>query len=274
MLLPSAFACEGSSVSSQILHSSSASTRARLPMASPRHRRTLSSDIYNTCHALQNRLLSNLSYSPRSTVYTPALLPSPIIQPSTNIHPSVKPQSAKQPTRGFAKEVSQESPRSSKKRCRPVSDDDSLETTAINDAPSTPKRQRITPPYLPLGITSEDFDDLSHKTTTSEGICGQPSSAISVPLLRRTGSSKPLLRPHSPMLSASTYSTSLVALLKEKFSLRQDVCSSSEPDPQSMDERLRSLIATAAMARGQTIRKEMVIRRRGRRERKSSESLW
>jgi len=60
----------------------------------------------------------------------------------------------------------------------------------------------------------------------------------------------------------------------EKFSLHETAWSDLQPTPGDLDDKWRSLMAVAETARGRKLRREMVIRRGGRRERKSLEGIW
>ena len=65
-------------------------------------------------------------------------------------------------------------------------------------------------------------------------------------------------------LSPMTYSSSLVSLIREKLSLGGE---GWEGRTEGIDQRWRVLLAQAEAGRGLKVRREMVIRRGGRRER-------
>lgn len=283
MLLPSAFPCDGSILHSPVIHTQSASTYGSPTMAS-RHRRTISSDIFTTCRALQNRLSANMAQSSFCASRAPTLLPSPTLSLSANI-PSAKSLGAKQPSKKPSSKIRitvetrdtilQEPLRGTKKRRRSVSDDEARDSTTgeASNAPSTPKRQRMAPLSLPLGLQREDFEDLSQSPPADRALCDRSPNAFPASAVKPSGRVKTSPRAQST-LSPSTYSTSLATLILGKLSLREEAFKDFESSTGDMDDRWRSWIAAAEMARGRRIRREMVIRRGGRRERKGLDGIW
>ena len=275
MLLPSAFPCVGPLLTPQVVHPSSASTYRSTAVPS-KHRRTISSDIYTTCRALQDRLSSNFSHSPLRALCSPTLLPSPAIQATPEkpvvIQPDARPS---RPPSARQSALGPESPRSAKKRRRSINDDEDRDSSSESDgnAPSTPKRQCIAPPSIPLGLLSQDFDGLSRTPVADKALCYR-SPDILAPVVKPSACTNAPCDTYSTTLSPSSYSSSLVALILEKFSLREEVWKDLEPSSGSMDDRWRSLMTAAEMARGRRIRREMVIRRGGKRERKNLDGLW
>lgn len=278
MLLPSAFPCDGALLSSRIFEASSALTYPSSSLRS-RHQRAISSDIYTTCRTLQGRLSSNISQSPSQTLCAPTLLPSPTLHPTieashtkhAGLNSSIKSRHAESAPR----RKSQGPSRGAKKRRRSISDDetrDSVSEINVNDAPSTPKRQRIAPPSLPLGLLSQDFDDLSRTPATDDKLSSRPANSPAT--LHPDAQSRAQPYAQSTALSSPTYSSALVSLIMEKFSLRETAWKDLQSTPGDLDDRWRSLMAIAEMARGRKLRREMVIRRGGRRERKSLEGIW
>jgi len=283
MLLPSAFPCDGQLLSSHVFEASSASTYPSSPLRS-RHQRTISSDIYTTCRTLQGRLSSNISQSPLRTLRAPTLLPSPTLDTTAKTphskHFGPESSTKSQHAVSAVQQTSRGPPRGTKKRRRSISDHESRDSASenINNMPSTPKRQRIAPPSLPLGLVPQDFDNLSHTPATDDILSSRPPNSPATPFAKAT------IHPEAPYcarsyaqstaLSPSTYSSALVSLIVEKFSLRETAWSALQPTPGDLDDRWRSLMAAAELARGRKIRREMHIRRGGRRERKSLEGIW
>jgi len=282
MLLPSAFPCDGPLLSSHVVEASSASIYPSSSLHS-RHQRTISSDIYTTCRTLQGRLSSNILQSPSRTLFAATLLPSPTLHPT--VEPShtkssgLKSSSKSRHAGSAARQTSRGPPRGAKKRRRSISDDESRDSVSesIDNAPSTPKRQRIAPPSLPLGLVPQDFDNLSRTPATDYILSSRPPNTPATPF------AKAIIHPdaqhcaqtcaQSTALSPSIYSA-LVSLIMEKFSLHETAWSDLQPTPGDLDDKWRSLMAVAETARGRKLRREMVIRRGGRRERKSLEGIW
>ena len=266
MLLPSPFPCEGPSKSSQVICYSSVSTYIPPPMAS-RHRPTISADIYTTCRALQDRISTNLSQSPLRSLCTPTLLPSPAMKPSAKSpiakSPSAKSSSHRSHAPRATTHIPQAPSRGSNKRRRSISDTETRDSMieSKGHAPSTPKRQRIAPPSLPLGLVSQDFDELLSKTEPDTILPHRSRQSIDAPVFKPLGHAR---APSYTQLSPSAYSSSLVSLILEKFSLREDAWTDLESRPMTLDDRWRSLMSAAELDRGSRVRREMVIRRGGR----------
>ena len=141
--------------------------------------------------------------------------------------------------------------------------------------PSTPKRQRLAPPSIPLGLSPGDFDRLEGLRESPVA----PTSPAELPLeaKRQNPTPRNLRRRSRPVLAVttvnpSTYSSSLVSSIVQKLSLGEEWQTGSQSREETIDERWRQLLAGAEMARGLKIRRDMVIRR-GRRERTSLEAL-
>lgn len=241
-----------------------------------RHQRTISSDIYTTCRALQGRLSSNISHSPLRTFCVPTLLPSPTLNTGAKMFHTKssgpKSSSKSQHTGSVAQQTLQIPPRGARKRRRSISDHESHDSVRENTdhAPLTPKRQRIAPPSLPLGLVPQDFDNLSCTPATDTVLVNRPSNSPTTPVAKATTH----LKAQSTALSPSTYSSALVSLIVEKFSLREKVLGDLQSTTGGLDDRWRSVMAAAEMARSRNVRREMVIRRGGKRERKSLEGIW
>lgn len=239
------------------------------PPQSPIHRRasSITSDIYTSCRALQSRLTTNLSQSPLRAFRTPTLLPSPAFTTDQNTL-RIKEGKAK------PAQIRPQTPaRGARKRRRSVSDDESRDSVkeALCNGPSTPKRQRMAPPSIPLGLSLGDFDNLE-SSPRSPG--SRPRNrTIATP----SGPSKPSKRKSRPSLSVATvnpatYSSSLVSLIVQKLSLNEESWNGRESGKEDIDGRLRLLLSEAERVRGLRVRREMVIRR-GRRERTSLGAL-
>ncbi|KAG9247520.1 hypothetical protein BJ878DRAFT_492212 [Calycina marina] len=159
MLLPSAIACEGSAT--QIRYK--ASLLASPPLSPPS---STHPTIYSTCCALQSMLSNRL----------PPPLPSP---PTTHAEMPASPfklrlrtrndeTSSSQPPRKKITKRAAAPPRGINKRRRAVGDDmsrsmpeqDASDSDEEAMAPSTPKRMRIAPEVLPLGLERSDFHRL------------------------------------------------------------------------------------------------------------------
>lgn len=267
MLLQSAFLCEGPVQSSHTLSNSRAISMTSPPQ-SPIHRRTssITSDIYTSCRALQSRLSTNLSHSSLRALRTPTLLPSP------SFPTDPKNLRAKEGKPEPAQILPQTPPRGARKRRRSVSNDESRDSAeeASRNGPSTPKRQRVAPPSIPLGLSLGDFDKLE---SSPRSLVSRPlSKAVATPLVR-SKPTKPSKRDARPSLSVATinpatYSSSLVSLIVQKLSLNEENWNGRDSGKEDIDERWRQLLAEAERARGLRVRREMVIRR-GRRERTS-----
>lgn len=279
MLQPSVFPCDGALLSSHIFEGSSASTYPSSPLRS-RHQRTISSDIYTTCRTLQGRLCSNISQSPSQKLCAPTLLPSPTLHATTEASHTkcagLKSSSKPRHAGGAARQTSQGPPRGAKKRRRSINDDESRDSVSENtdNAPSTPKRQRIAPPCIPLGLVPQDFDNLSRTPATDDVLSSRPPISLATPFAKAKIHPDAQSCAQSTTSSPSAYSSALVSLIIQKFSLRETAWSDLQPTLGDRDDRWRSLMAVAEMARGRKLRREMVIRRGGKRERKSLEGLW
>lgn len=263
MLLPSAFLCEGPAQSRTNPHHARAQSMTS-PPAPPTHRRTsstITSDIYTSCRALQSRLSANLSHSPLQAPHTPTLLPSPVFTAGATA------MRAREGKPKPAPERPQTPPRGARKRRRSISDDkghESIRGETCN-GPSTPKRQRLAPPSIPLGLSPGDFDGLERLPKSPK----PPHQSTNAVVVRP----KALKRTARPNLSVATinpytYPSSLVSLIIQKLSLNEEGLNWVESKKEDIDERWRSLLAESETARGQKVRREMVIRR-GRRERRS-----
>lgn len=125
--------------------------------------------MYSTCRALQSLLTSNLatlSPSPK-IIRAPPHLGSPIVLTSGPRAPPKKSKSHTLQNAKITKPQPHTPPRSNNnnhlKRRRSVGDNACPARDQENfphSRPSTPKRQRICPPTLPLGLERADFDAL------------------------------------------------------------------------------------------------------------------
>jgi hypothetical protein len=180
MLLPSALTCETTSSSA----TTTAATRTRYqsallfasPPLSPPPTSSSSthpaiSNLYSTCRALQSMLApspppTQLPSPPTTHSETVAALSSPF-----KLRLRARPSSAAAP-RKISKRAPAAPPRGINKRRRALADDLSREAfdeedeerttifTSTIDRPSTPKRMRVAPEVLPLGLDRADFQSL------------------------------------------------------------------------------------------------------------------
>ncbi|KAL8821120.1 MAG: hypothetical protein Q9191_007376 [Dirinaria sp. TL-2023a] len=268
MLLPSAFPYEGPNPRSATFSHRMRTPSVTSPRASSRHHQhqrassTISSDIYSTCLALQTRITTNTPQSPLPQNLPAA--PAPLLQPSPTfrINPSgAKPSSTakrytSKPSLPQQSQTQHLAPLSStRKRRRSSISDDHRETCDRDDdggekkprcsAPSTPKRPRLAPPSLPLGLSRADFDSPPLRTAPPPKSASVPSS-LALDLFsspRPSSSSTPTIAegkktemiPRSRILTPATYSSSLVALLLKQLSLRE------HPWPRLRENRMQML---------------------------------
>ena len=216
MLLPSALDC---APGIQPMRSVYTTSTMLSPPPSQHPPATSSANIFTTCRALQSLITTNLT-SPHTIAKSscaPPSLASPIALAPTS-HPYTQ-RSTQAPR-------SQTPPRASRKR--PRSDFDNEKNSAPKQeqedtVPSTPKRQRLCPPTLPLSHERADFDALQEQAAAIP-IPTTPNA----PLRRR----RPL-SPHPNRFAASPSanpdnedwcspdSSALVSLILHKLRLRQ-----------------------------------------------------
>ncbi len=167
MLLPSAFDCAPHTHPSCSLYAP-APTLLSPPSASrPCPTSPVSSNIYSACRSLQSLITTNLPSTP-STISrqsrTQPQLASPIaLMSGTSAHSrkQLRPQTPQCATKILQPQTPRTPPRASRKRRRSLcEDDDSPSRDQENILPSTPKRQRLCPPSIPLGLMPTDFDAL------------------------------------------------------------------------------------------------------------------
>jgi hypothetical protein len=171
MLLPSALSCDASSNIPNTRYQSA--LFASPPLSPPTSSHPAITNLYSTCRALQSMLTipSQLPSPPTVHAETPSLpfklrlRSRKADDSSTNLTPRKK----------IAKRAHALPPRGINKRRRAVEDDMSRDTEDADheeDAmePSTPKRMRLAPEVLPLGLDRSDFHTLSlQKIEHSEG---------------------------------------------------------------------------------------------------------
>ena len=171
MLLPSALSCDASSNIPNTRYQSA--LFASPPLSPPTSSHPAITNLYSTCRALQSMLTipSQLPSPPTIHAETPSLpfklrlRARKADDSSTNLTPRRK----------IAKRAHALPPRGINKRRRAVDDDMSRDTEDADheeDAmePSTPKRMRLAPEVLPLGLDRSDFHTLSlQKIEQSEG---------------------------------------------------------------------------------------------------------
>ena len=191
-----------------------------------------------TCRTLQS-LLGNVSPQPMAPkqTFAPRSLQSPIeFLPSSRA--KINKSQNLTPSRGANKRRREDTPQSDK------------ENTA-SDKYSTPKRQRKTPPSLPLGLAQADFDALE-----------TPATPTSVP--------KP--EPEKESIENGEWNSEddgkLVALVLEKLMLKKsdwdDCAKRLGKGKDSIGERWRILVGEG----------EVGLRRGGRKARPSIEGAW
>ncbi|KAI9805145.1 MAG: hypothetical protein M1825_000979 [Sarcosagium campestre] len=240
MLLPSALPCDarGSSATRPALISAP-SFPASPPlsdeeaMTSPRL-----NGLFSSCKALQSMLMiappGPVRRLRRTTAITPTGLSNPIALPLTPSPASPRPK---------ANRVAP--PRGANKRRRAPDDDDTENKVQRRDIPhdqlfSTPKRMRLAPPNLPLGLSSSDFEALE----------STPASQLN----SREG------LPERPLASQATADWSpaddraLVELVLEKLKLSKgdwaDCARALGRDQASVDERWKSLVGNGRIGLG------------------------
>lgn len=168
MLLPSALDC---APGIQPMRSVYTSSNAMLsPPPSHYHPASSPVNIFSTCRALQSLITTNLA--PPHTISKPSCA-SPSLASPIVMHPASRPHT-KTPVRtpqpyanaNATAPAPQTPPPASRKRRRSELDDEIDSTPAQRQehpAPSTPKRQRLCPPTLPLGLERADFDALQEQ---------------------------------------------------------------------------------------------------------------
>jgi hypothetical protein len=186
MLLPSAFACDSSSQSSTPKTRYQSRMRFASPPLSPPPPSTTGNppslnNLFTTCRALQSYLQpspipSQLPSPPITHAEVPALASSPFklrLRTRTRENEGLQ---AMTPRKRIAKRIPMQVPRGMNKRRRDDGDEMSRsmfeqqenttpipsdsEDEALELRPSTPKRQRIAPESLPLGLNRSDFHNL------------------------------------------------------------------------------------------------------------------
>ncbi|KAL6713191.1 hypothetical protein ACLMJK_009312 [Lecanora helva] len=220
MLLPSALDCAPGIQPMRSVYSASRD------MLSPQRRTTGShsstAPAFNACIALQSLLTSNISAPPTTTQVSnaPLALASPIDFTAEKATHKQKPKKLIQRLQdNYERTKTPLLPlQPSKKRRRSSSTSDDSSPTH-NPAPSTPKRQRLYPPTLPLGLNHTDFDALQ-----------QQEEAAAIPL-----PSTPLTHPphsHQSFIHNTTTTTNntaaeetedsaLIATILHKLRLKQ-----------------------------------------------------
>ncbi len=164
MLLPSALTCDSSNTQKYYHQPLYASP----PLSPPPSTHSTITNIYSTCRALQ----SMLTPPPATTQ-----LPSPPIAhaeapPSTSpfkLRLRARPNRPEEPSTHLAprKRIAKRAPpRGVNKRQRPIEDEGDDSSSEEEDVPvatagpSTPKRLRLAPEVLPLGLDRSDFHEL------------------------------------------------------------------------------------------------------------------
>ncbi|KAL3423722.1 DNA-binding protein [Phlyctema vagabunda] len=167
MLLPSALSCEASQQTPRTRYQSSLfASPPPSPQPSPQ---SAINGLFSTCRALQSML------SPQPT--QPTQLPSPPMQHAEIGSPFKLRLRARKSAECDAlprKRITKRNappPRGINKRRRSVDEVDSEEEECPNPEPvlpSTPKRLRLAPPVLPLGLERSDFHTLDTDTGKDE----------------------------------------------------------------------------------------------------------
>ena len=159
MLLPSAIDCVPFLYSPRSSHMHTATMLSPPPTyhspTSP------TSNIYGACRSLQSLITTKIPAT-TSSISKPSRAPPQLASPITFTSPK-QARSHSKKSRKIA--TPQTPPRPSRKRRRSLSDDEgpSDKENISTSNPSTPKRQRLYPPSLPLGLERADFDALQEQ---------------------------------------------------------------------------------------------------------------
>ena len=212
MLLPSALDCAPRIQSPRFYM---ASTAILSPPSSSCHSPTspVSSNIYSACRSLQSLITTGLPSTASSVSRPPRTQPhlaSPIALTSTSAHS----KQSRPRTKACTKIAQpQTPPRPSRKRRRSLSDDDGSshdQENIPNFKPSTPKRQRLCPPTLPLGLKRADFDALQEQAAN-----------IPIPTTPENRQEEDLLEASAQSEWSPLDDSALVSLILHKLRLRQ-----------------------------------------------------
>lgn len=245
MLLPSALDCAPGIQPIRSIY-----TTDTMLSPPPSHRQSINSpaNVFSTCRALQSLITTNLTPPPTiaKPSYTQTSLASPII-----LAPDNRKRSAQTPQPSTSTNAPQPKtpPPASRKRRRSDSDNENRpppnqNQNQVTTLPSTPKRQRLCPPTLPLGLSRADFSALQAE-----------AAAIpipSTPLRRRhhlpthqnkTSTPTPTSPSSSSSASYSPDSHALISLILQKLHLSQsdwDSCAHGKNN--SIGEHFRILL--------------------------------
>ena len=209
MLLPSALDCV------PLIHSSRSSHMPAATMLSPPPPSYLSptspasANIYSACRSLQSLITTSFP-STTSSISRPSR-PQPQLASPITLKSTKSGSSHSKKSRKIA--PPQIPPRPSRKRRRSLNNDDgpSYDQENISPSkPSTPKRQRLCPPSLPLGLDRADFDALQEQAAN-----------IPIPVTPENRQKEDLPEEAAQSEWSSPDDSALVSLILHKLCLRQ-----------------------------------------------------
>lgn len=266
MLLPSALTCETTSSSATAASSTRTRYQSALLFASPplsppptssSSTHPAISNLYSTCRALQSMLApspppTQLPSPPTTHSETVAALSSPF-----KLRLRARPSSAAAP-RKITKRAPAAPPRGINKRRRALADDLSREAiededeertaifTSTIDRPSTPKRMRVAPEVLPLGLERADFQSLQRASQRQEGRAGSAEPQTSETESETQGGEAEETKTEGQEEWSTEEDRMLVELVLEKLKLTrgdwQDCARSLGKDRGSVGRRWKSLM--------------------------------